>query len=35
MGYVIVSVLAFALGILVTLLCTYVRKIRSEEKNNK
>lgn len=33
MGYVIVCILAFALGALVARICTYVRTIRKMEKD--
>ena len=35
MGYLIISILSFTLGILVTLICAKIRKIREMEKNNR
>ena len=32
MGYVVIGILAFALGVLVTLLCEYIRTIRKMDK---
>ena len=35
MGYVIVAVLAFALGVCVTLLGSHIRKTRNEEQEDQ
>ena len=35
MGYVVVSVLTFALGVCVTLLCTHWRKLREKERRRR
>ena len=35
MGYVIVTALAFVLGILATLICVHIRNIREMDKTDK
>jgi hypothetical protein len=35
MGYVVVGVLAFALGICVTLLCTHWKALKQKERERK